>query len=144
MVAGKDISLTFEPNPMLLDYLLPTSNITDYHEGLALAGECSIRPHYSAEYDIYVSLLSQLRHDQVRIVRLPDSEALLCMNSSCKMVGLVSQEATAPLSKRQLRRVMRAFHWAFVEQQTPAAALPDLELAGQGDLGLGDSPAQGP
>ena len=58
-MAGMDISLTDEPNPLLLDYLLPSSSFI--HHGLALAGSCTLRPHYesanSAQFDLAVALL---------------------------------------------------------------------------------------
>lgn len=117
MVGGRDISLTSEPNPLLLDYLLPSEAVV--HAGLGLAGECSFRPHYSEQWDLVVALARQQERTlrpgggdagaAAKVVRLPNEEALQCIGTRCKIVGDTSREAAEPLSKRQLRRLVRAF-----------------------------------
>lgn len=113
VVGGRDISLTKEPNPLLLEYLMPDTGAL--HQGLGLAGECTIRPHYEPSWDVAVALAARQLEvfrgtpSGVKVVRVPDDEALQCIGTACKMVGEQSQEAELPLSKKQMRRLMRGF-----------------------------------
>ena len=121
MVGGRDISLTSEPNPLLLEYLLPDTGAL--HRGLELAGDCTIRPHYaSSAWDVVVALSMQMAerrgYASVNVVRVPNEEALQCIGVQCKMIGATSMQARSPLSRKQLRRLMRGFE----NQQQDASA----------------------
>jgi len=82
MVGGRDISLTKEPNPLLLEYLVGESGAL--HQGLGLAGTCTIRPHYDPSWDVAVALARQMQIHmgsrasaaKSRVVLVPDDEAL--------------------------------------------------------------------
>lgn len=130
MVGGADIGLTSEPNPLLLEYLLPRAH--GLHHGLQLVGSCSIRPHYSPQWDLVSALFQALRSELV--VRVGNDEALLCMDGRCKMVGKLSVQGEEPLSKTQMHRLIRAFEGA--RAQTGFLAwlrqAPPLLLAGLG------------
>ena len=106
MVGGRDISLTKEPNPLLLEYLVGESGALHQGLGLAgtcaispdllrpplishdlrlgLAGTCTIRPHYDPSWDVAVALARQMQIHmgsrasaaKSRVVLVPDDEAL--------------------------------------------------------------------
>ena len=122
MVGGYDISLTSEPNPLLLEYLLPDTGAL--HRGLGLAGRCTIRPHYGEHWDVVVALARQMqshtggRLPHAEVVRVGNEEAMQCMRGRCKMIGMTSRQALPPLSKPQLRRLMRGF------EESHAAGMP--------------------
>mmetsp|Transcript_40535 Transcript_40535/g.92113 ORF Transcript_40535/g.92113 Transcript_40535/m.92113 type:complete len:139 (-) Transcript_40535:23-439(-) len=87
MAASSDVGLTYEPDPVLLDHLL--SGRTN---GLGLAGDCAIRPHWHEDkvWDIVSGVYEQAKH--INVIRLPNARGLGCMDAQCKLYGDVAAE----------------------------------------------------
>eukprot|EP00931_Biecheleriopsis_adriatica_P087635 TRINITY_DN62067_c0_g1_i1.p1 TRINITY_DN62067_c0_g1~~TRINITY_DN62067_c0_g1_i1.p1 ORF type:complete len:543 (+),score=105.86 TRINITY_DN62067_c0_g1_i1:88-1716(+) len=81
MIGGKDSELTTEMLPKMWE----TLGISRH--GLGIAGDCTIRPHYTkTTWDRASAMYEQILG--VQVVRVPNGEGLLCSGKDCKMVGM--------------------------------------------------------
>mmetsp|Transcript_51326 Transcript_51326/g.164332 ORF Transcript_51326/g.164332 Transcript_51326/m.164332 type:complete len:400 (+) Transcript_51326:1154-2353(+) len=87
MVAAADVGLTYEPSLPLLEQLLQRSTT-----GMALAGSCSIRPHYGEKWQLAAMVYGKLR--SLNVVLMPNSEGLRCLRTECRMAGRTSAQGT--------------------------------------------------
>jgi len=85
MVGSADVGLTYENTPNLYDKLLQADT-----SGLALAGNCAIRPHDHGEiWDLASAVYGKLK--SLNVVRLPNGDGLRCMKAQCEVVGLTGK-----------------------------------------------------
>lgn len=117
MAGSADFAYTYQPMPMLEEVLLHGDT-----SGLALAGRCSLRPHYGNQlWNIPARALAKAR-GQVGVLT-PNSVGLACDQGECFMVGPKPQQGPdifrSPGQTSHLLRISKAYEFAYKDYQPP-------------------------
>lgn len=115
MAASADFAYSYEPMPMLEEVLLKGDT-----SGLALAGSCSLRPHYGNQiWNIPARALAKAR-GQVGVLT-PNGVGLACDQGQCFMVGPKPQQGPDIFQSpgSHLLRIYKAYEFAYKDYRPP-------------------------